>query len=474
MAAVEPVRLPPWPQARQWARTAWANAKAKEVWEPRVHKINKALEQIEIQSVYEEVRPSALLFKTPEELVALTQEALRHGCVAFVLNLEGSTGANYSASASAYAPGKPFRFRTILTQYSAPWVAHQHNDELAIGELLGYPKCCSEFYKRVWVDEAWRDTTYEMARGGTEGPVEANILLRWSGVRFVRHLPCSFSCKPTQFIGVQTEELGQSLGFAEEMGWMREMLSWNVEWSSLHGVAEIKTPVLKISTSTDPFATKVVVRKHGTGYPDEGATGLDFPFEQPTKRKVTESKSFIAAIGSSREWKDNGFSSKEAMVAAHDVLLSALHPLAQEAIGQVLDLGCGNGALLERLGNRFECTLHGVELDPDRWFRGQARIEGGYIRPGNISDVSLWEKRYDLAVFMPGRLSEMSGPESARVVAQLKTIPYVLLYAYGDWLTGKQFADFDVLHGYAKLTEIKGEGVGAMLFARPLEMVYDV
>ena len=33
---------------------------------------------------------------------------------------------------------------------------------------------------------------------------------------------------------------------SEVVSWLMEMLSWNVQWSALHGIAEIKTPVFPI------------------------------------------------------------------------------------------------------------------------------------------------------------------------------------------------------------------------------------
>jgi hypothetical protein len=447
------IRLPAWPNGKQWARTAWVSAEAKAVWAPRISQINKALSVMELESVYSGVRPSALVFKTPEELVELTKEALKRGCTAFVLSVEGATSASYASGSTQYVPGKAFRFRTIVTKDPAPWVAHANNDELGIGELLGYPKCCSEFYKRTWVDEAWRDSTYPMSLGGAEGPVEANILLRWLGIRFVRHLPCSFTCEETVRVGKENEALGISLGFTQEMAWMRELLSWNVQWSSLHGVAEITTPCFKISTNTDPLAEKVVVQKVGTSYPDEGATGLDFPFEPPGRKKTSDTRSFAAAmqqqmlsITSKTDWEDNGFSSKEAMEASHGPLVNLLAK-HKPRIETIMDLGCGNGVLVEKLCGLYEEDMagsapapHGVELDAKRLARAHRRMYWGVWTLGNIKDTELWDTQpYDLVVLMPGRLQEMASDERARVLASVQKAKYVLMYAYGDWIKSANF-----------------------------------
>jgi len=440
VALTEPIRLPAWPTPRQWCRVAWVSQRAKDVWAPRVSRINRALEEIELESALRGVRPGAMLFKSPEEVVALTPRALAAGCAVMPLSLQGTSSGMYTSQSAPYQPGQPFSFRVAVTREPGAWEPWARGDELAIGELLGYPRCCSEFYQRVWIEDGWRDTTLPMSQNGTDGPPEANILLRWLGVRLVRHLPCSFACEESARIGRETAALGRELRFADEIQWALEMLSWNVEWSSLHGVAEIKTPVCRISASTDPLATKAVVRKVGTVYPAEGATGLDFPFRQLAVRKVTESKSFAESVGlrleSAREWRDNGFGSRAAMDAAHDAILATLRAVDAAAWRgspqhHVLDLGCGNGALLEKVCALFPGAVpHGVEIDVGRARRAYDRLSWGFIRPGNIADLTLWDGSYDLALFMPGRLAEMKPDEAERVVQQLSAIPNILLYRY--------------------------------------------
>jgi hypothetical protein len=65
-----------------------------------------------------------------------------------------------------------------------------------------------------------------------------------------------------------------------------------VEWSCLHGIAEIKTPLLKVSANTDATASKYVVRRAGDRYPEEGAKGLSFAFRLPHGRRLTSSNRY--------------------------------------------------------------------------------------------------------------------------------------------------------------------------------------
>jgi hypothetical protein len=124
------------------------------------------------------------------------------------------------------------------------------------------------------------------------GPLEANIFCRWVGVRAVSHLPCRCDCQETVDVARKLLALGRGIGFVEEMDWLVTILRWPVEWSALHGIAEIKTPVVKIITRTDATARKYVVRRAGDLYPDEGGHGLTFPYRSRRIPLLTQSPAF--------------------------------------------------------------------------------------------------------------------------------------------------------------------------------------
>jgi len=201
------------------------------------------------------------------------------------------------------------------------------------------------------------------------------------------------------------------------------MLSWPMEWNALHGIAEIKTPILTICARTDWTPTLAVVPKEGTSYPDEGATGLRFPY-RVVKDKVTKAPAFKRSVMS--PWELNGFTSQTAMETAHGVLLSVLPPKPD---GVLLDLGCGNGRLLEKAAS-LGWMVEGIESDPVR--AGAAQLP---VKRGDMFDTALWEKQYNVVTLMPGRLLETDREKAGRFLAALRVrTRHVLMYAYGDWL----------------------------------------
>ena len=80
------------------------------------------------------------------------------------------------------------------------------------------------------------------------------------------------------------------------MDWLLELLNWSVEWSALHGIAEIKTPILKVSTRTDATPHKYTVRRTEETAPTEAVRGLVFPYSTPAKPMVTGSVAYQRGI----------------------------------------------------------------------------------------------------------------------------------------------------------------------------------
>src|SRR5262249_31321018 len=140
----------------------------------------------------------------------------------------------------------------------------------------------------------------------------------------VPHLPCRFDCVPSVEAADRFLALGRAAGYAEEMDWLIDMLSWPIEWSALHGIAEIKTPVFKITTMTDATPEKYVVRQHGRSSPEEGSQGLTFPYRRPEHLLITDSPGFRRGLENPiplvhppalrRDWifTDNGFPTRAA------------------------------------------------------------------------------------------------------------------------------------------------------------------
>jgi len=452
-----------------FTRLSWVSDQAREVWEPRLRRVTKAWLDIEWLSILSGVRACGVTMVTPEEFIDKAGRWALRGLNAIPVEIQGNA-ANYGSTGRRPVLGEPFVFRVVVgiprdvAEFKAAWDA---GDDQAIGDKLGYPPCCYEFFQRVWVKEGYLDTTWPMAvaTGGGDvpddrairvtGPAEANILWRWMGARPVPHLPCSLVCAPTVELGRQLIQVGREAGYGEEMGWLLEILSWPVEWSALHGIAEIKTPILKVSTRTDATKVKYIVRRPGTAYPAEGAQGLGFPYQMPHATPlVTLSAGFgrglrnpIPAVVARPGWyaTDNGFSSRAAMDRAHQPIAELAAAVLSGNAGNVLDLGCGNGALLRRIVDTNPGVVpFGIDIDGSRIAHAREVLPefGANFVIGDLLDSdALWldGRRYALVIVMPGRLVGAGPQRAAALRRKLETkCDHLLVYAYGDWLTRHQ------------------------------------
>ena len=445
-----------------FTRHSWVGERARIAWEPRIKRICQAWADVEWLSVFDGIRRCAL--------VGLPQEGISRAVPQW-------TARHLSASSLPLIelpahPGTTFVLVGGLADVNRAreaWAAHD-DDEL--GQLLGYPACCRRFFHQVWVEQRSVDTTWAMA-ANTAAPEDsvvtldavepqlANILWRWIGVRAVPHLPCRFVCAATVSLGEQMLDVAARAGYVDEAGWIRQMLSWPVEWSGLHGIGEIKTPVLKVSARTDATARKYIVRWTGTGYPDEGATGLRFPYRAPARKPMAQGGRFRRALELSvgqdpagqqagvqetigqrpvpeRPWfyMDNGFSSRQAMDDLHRPIVAAARRILAATPGNVLDLGCGNGALLAKI-----CTAgtglvpYGVDNRRSRLTHAAEVLPGfsANFFKGDLFDCGIWAKdrRYSLVIVMAGRLLEVERPAADRLLSTLQEASEaVLFYCY--------------------------------------------
>jgi hypothetical protein len=488
----------------EWTRILWASDEARELWEPRIRSIVEHRSAVERASVGS-IRDACLQTVAPETIPQLSAMAAERGLTVLPLNRQAVGGDYQAGPPGEPEAGKPWAYRVALTtraaatEWSQAWAA---SDSETLGRLLGYPACCREFFKQVWIDQGWIDTTWPMVdyvRDGEtppdlkfECPLECNILLRWIGVRWVPHLPCSLHCETTRELGLQFRLLTSP----EIAAWMDELLDSPVEWSAWHGIAEIRTPVLTISTKTDATPRRLFVRRRGGVYPEAGVQGIGFPYAPggssvggaglvaaPTaprsrelKRDPTtthpepplttpggqEDPNEKAVDGSDwvgdgtrprrsavpvdpRQWTDNGFSSLEAMNDAHDVIEEVVKANLVdpgEKVPMFLDLGCGNGALLDRFKYYWQglpaCV--GVEIDANKAERRSGAVP--QIIVGDIAEVDRWRGEWSFVFLMPGRLVELRNRQEnddARVREALWAMhdehgAQLVVYAYGDWL----------------------------------------
>jgi len=362
---------------REWVRGVQWVAGARAEWEPILRAAQAGWSELELVSVSERLRSSALIHLEASEVSRAGSDCARAGLTLSVLE----RAADGTFRAAVHAPG-------LAAEWYRAWADSDHD---AIGRMLGFPDCCRAFFARAWAGTKDRDVTPAM--GSVRGPWQANTMLRWLGVRLVPHLPCSADCAQTVANADAYLEAGARLGI--DVGHLETLLRLPVTHDALNGVLIVSTPHFRFMA---------------------GGSRERFTASRPEAPRLPD------------VWADNGFGSMSAMERAHSVVMEA----AGE-VGSALDLGAGDGRLLWRLA-RPGGGFVGIESDPGRVERGSKR-HGKRVSlvAARIEDADL-SGQYDAVFLMPGRLLEMTAAEADRVRAALRGRRLVL-YAYDDQLT---------------------------------------
>lgn len=280
-----------------FTRFVWVSNNAKNVWSPRLGRIAAMSAKAELLSVAEGIRPATIQIVRPEELPQFAQRVRRSGVTFSPVGCVGRATSHYANTNAPATAGEPVDLVVAIARpqhldriVDAYWAS----DSRAIGECLGYPPCCVEFFAKWWVAQGFVDTTWPMAVRtvgstsldiDTTGAWQCNILWRWVAIRAVPHLPCSFTCAATVRLANDLLDC-TAKEHSEEHVWLKEVLSWPVEWSCLHGIAEVLNPIMKIVSRSDAAAERTVVRLRGTAYPNEGANGIKFPYRSAAQRRL--------------------------------------------------------------------------------------------------------------------------------------------------------------------------------------------
>lgn len=411
-----------------FTRVSWNSIELRKIWDPRFTKIKEAWDNVELN------RESSLQTIMPELLPDLAIRA--NALDKIIIPLEKTGIGDYYSSTPAPIKNGRFQYKIVITNADkvSDWLkAWKIKDDGAIGHLLGFPSCCIDFFNRIWIDQKFVDTTWEMALktwnpdlGVIKEPLvntlqgsttpENNILLRWLGLRLVSHLPCSFNCEDTKKIAEQNKETFRKLNYHDELEWLMELLSYPVEWSAKNGIAEIITPILRISSRTDATGDKYTVKLAGIRY----------------ESKIIDN------------WMDNGFKTEEDQRKAHEDLLT----VASIVNGKVLDLGCGNGLLLSKIKG---ITPFGVDFSITKVKKAKELLPKGEFLASSIYDFQwITPAPFDYTFIAGNRLHENS--LSGTLVRKLESLTkHVILYTYDsqeiESFYNRYFSNWKILRG---------------------------
>ncbi len=371
----------------EFSRILWVSQAAKDLWAPRITSVERAFVKAEVQAVYKNMRRATIQsdkwWKNPGDFVTLGLDTVKDY-------------TQYSARAEAPEEGEPFSVRTVtlhrtdVNHFLDIWYS---SDDDMVGVMLGYPACCVHFFRMTWM-KGIIDPTSEMADGDGYANPYSNSLLRWTGVRPVPHMPCGFGCKQT----IEQGEKFMSLMPEEERGWALELLSMPMHYSTLHGVAEISTPLFKLACTSQGTRD---IKLRGR-VPDGTVGGTGFPFIPDT-------------------WTMNGFVGPASMESAHKSVLECVR-----CTGFAVDFGCGNGKLLASVPAEEKL---GIDTNMEAIRNGRLLYGPGLsLVPGDFNQLPI--PPHTLSIISIERLVESPNPG-----ALIQKLAHeAVVYAYSDGL----------------------------------------
>jgi hypothetical protein len=283
-------RMPP------FLRMAWASAAARDRWSEPLNRLVNEIRISEWLSVAAGVRSAAMTVVPKARSPALSAEWSTRGLTSRILGpadaplvrvLNGKS-SNVTASDDVHLVTR----RERMEQLASLW---RSADLVQMANWLGYPPCCTAFLKTVAIERQALDTTWALVEGHTfeeNGSQIAEIddcgvnpLLSALGLRVAPHRPCSFHCQATHRLAAVYRDLRTKISSQPDRGTLEQALAWPVEWSSLHGIVEVKLPILKLCYEGDATATTYKVRLTGGAPPEHAAQGLGFPYQTPQRRR---------------------------------------------------------------------------------------------------------------------------------------------------------------------------------------------
>lgn len=144
-----------------------------------------------------------------------------------------------------------------------------HEKHETLGELLGFPECCRQFFQNVWLDESIDDPMYEVAcntesaeRIHSDDTVDhvrlhdpspwVNVLWRYFQLSFITHIPCRFDCTESEHVAYHRGRIMQDVDEQAAKA-LKSWLDQPHSWSGHNGIAHIKSEPAVAQTQTTPY-----------------------------------------------------------------------------------------------------------------------------------------------------------------------------------------------------------------------------
>jgi hypothetical protein len=260
-----------------FTRFIWRSAEMQERWADKIVDINRLHGIAEYEMVKQKKRKAGTYHIAPFSYDFEFERLQRDGMIWLPIQRTKSYNG-FSHKHFPTAPDDPNSsvYGVIATNMedaelfrkASSYRSNEPTDHVVIGDLLGFPRCCSDFFTNTWpnyYDPIWQAA---LATDNVEIVADTHIRvrgdyriyqhLRYDGLRVTSHLPCSFSCKESSEVAKVWIEVMESIDKEATKG-LLELMAMPSKWVCYRGVAQVEHPVFVLIANSMPTAKKYTV-----------------------------------------------------------------------------------------------------------------------------------------------------------------------------------------------------------------------
>jgi hypothetical protein len=259
-----------------FTRIVYKSQKSKDIWNDRIPRISKCYNEAEYEMVKRKYRKACTIHIDMHNMQSMMNKINNDGLI-FTPIAESAYRQGFQHRHIEPTIGEPSYWYGSLTHTvsdgknfnNASKSGGGESVHIPIGQMLGYPTCCSKKFIKIWNTGNF-DGMFEIAKdtpGVTEEINDNQIiytiedigdysiispLLRYHGMRIVSHFPCSLKCNKSLLVAQRWKKVMCDID-KEALQWCEELLASIDQWSALNGVVEVDTPYFRGSTHTYPY-----------------------------------------------------------------------------------------------------------------------------------------------------------------------------------------------------------------------------
>ena len=236
----------------------------EKVWLERIQKIQDAYYKTEFEAFKRGFRRVYVAHLDPAAVDTALNEWYKEGMLFFGIT-KTRQYSGFSHKHLEVGPGDLYYYYGELVKQDDKEAAELflkasgEGDHITQGKLLGYPKCCTEWFQNAWKESV--DPMFEGAKRSDGAVMKNNVvttrihpfnngMLRYWGIQLNPWIHCSGTCKESIKLGKKWYDLMYEID-PQATKWAYELLSMPMTWDCYRSIALINNDIFHGMTNSD-------------------------------------------------------------------------------------------------------------------------------------------------------------------------------------------------------------------------------